>query len=101
MTADLKATAIGSPVSVGNDSYCCEVLISGTCTYMPYKYGCQCNQCPVTDNVFVTLCVPCSTAAVPTVTGGSVVATPTNLTDCCNVTNAVALTTSFNVTTGA
>ena len=101
VTADLKATAIGSPVSVGNGSYCCEVLISGTCTYMPYQCGCQCNVCPRTENIYCTICVPCSSATTPTLAIGDSVATPTNVQPCCNITNAIAITTSLNVTTGA
>jgi hypothetical protein len=101
VTADLKATVIGTPVSVGNASYCCEVLISGTCTYMPYNCGCQCNVCPRTENIYGTICVPCSAATVPTLAIGDTVATPTNVQPCCNITNAIAITTSLNVTTGA
>ena len=101
VTADLKATAIGTPVSVGNGSYCCEVLISGTCTYMPYTCGCQCNTCPRTENIYCTICVPCSAATVPSLAIGESVATPTNVQPCCNITNAIAITTSLNVTTGA
>lgn len=101
VTAELKATAIGTPVSVGNGSYCCEVLISGTCTYMPYQCGCQCNTCPRTENIYCTICVPCSAATVPTLAIGESVATPTNMQPCCNITNAIAITTSLNVTTGA
>lgn len=101
VTADLKATAIGTPVNVGNDTYCCEVLISGTCTYMPYVCGCQCNVCPQTENIYFSICVPCSSAATPTLAIGTSVATPTNTQPCCNVTNCVAITTSLNVTTGA
>ncbi len=104
ITSDLRYQVMGTPNDLGNGTYCCEVLCSGTVTYMPYKCGCNnqcpCNQCPVTDNVFVTFCVPCE-ATTPTITAGNVVATPTNLKDCCNVTNAVALSTSFNVATGA
>lgn len=104
VTADLNYKVLGAPQSVGNGVFCCDVLCTGTVTYMPYKCGCehpgcQCNQCPVTDNVYVTLCVPCSSAVAPTITGGEVVATPTNLTDCCPTTNAVGISTSFNVTT--
>lgn len=99
VTADLKATAIGTPVSVGNGSYCCEVLISGSVTYMPYTCGCQCNVCPRTENVYCSICVPCSAATVPTLTIGDSVATPTNVQPCCNITNAIAITTSLNVTT--
>lgn len=101
VTADLKATAIGSPVNVGNGSYCQEVLISGSCTYMPYQCGCQCNVCPRTENIYCTICVPCSSAAVPTLTIGTSVASPTGAQPCCNVTNMIAITTTLNVTTGA
>ena len=101
VTADLKATAIGVPVDVGNGTFCQEVLISGTCTYMPYRCGCQCQcgVCPVTDNIYCTICVPCSSAATPTLTIGNSVASPTNVQPCNNVTNCVAITTTLNVTT--
>ena len=101
VSADLKAQAIGTPVNVGNGSYCQEVLISGTCTYMPYKCGCQCGVCPKTENIYCTICVPCSSAVTPTLTIGNSVASPTNVQPCCNITNAIAITTSLNVTTGA
>ena len=101
VTADLKATAIGLPVNVGNDAYCQEVLVSGTCTYMPYVCGCNCNVCPRTENIYCTICVPCSAATVPTLTVGTTVASPTNVQPCCNVTNAIAITTTINVATGA
>lgn len=99
VTADLKAQVVGAPVSVGNGTFCCEVLVSGSVTYMPYTCGCNCNVCPRTENIYTTICVPCSSAAVPTLTIGESVATPTNVQPCYNLTNAVAITTSLNVTT--
>lgn len=101
VTADLKATAIGTPVDVGNSTFCQEVLISGTCTYMPYQCGCQCNPCPRTDNIYCTICVPCSSNATPTLAIGTSQASPTGAQPCRNVTNCVAITTTLNVTTGA
>ena len=101
VTADLKATAIGTPVNVGNGSFCQEVLISGSVTYMPYVCGCNCGVCPRTENIYCTICVPCSSAASPTLTIGNSVAAPTGAQPCSNVTNAIAITTSLNVTTGA
>ena len=101
ISVDLKATAIGSPVDVGNGTFCQEVLISGTCTYMPYTCGCQCNVCPRTENIYCSICVPCSSAAVPTLTIGNTVAAPTNVQPCNNLTNAVAITTTLNVTAAA
>lgn len=101
VTADLKATAIGLPVNIGNGSFCQEVLISGSVTYMPYVCGCNCNVCPRTENIYCTICVPCSSAVSPTLTIGNSVAAPTGAQPCCNITNAIAITTSLNVTTGA
>ena len=101
VTADLKATPLGAPVSVGNGSYCQEVLVSGTVTYMPYQCGCQCNICPRTENIYCTICVPCSSAATPTLAVGTSVASPTNVKPCDNITNCIAITTTINVTTGA
>lgn len=99
VTADLKATAIGQPVNVGNGSYCQEVLISGSVTYMPYVCGCNCNVCPRSENIYCSVCVPCSAATSPTLAIGESVATPTGAQPCCNITNAIAITTSLNVTT--
>lgn len=104
VTSDLKATPLGLPVALpvaGATTYCQEVLVSGTCTYMPYYCGCQCNVCPQTENIYCTICVPCSTAATPTITVGTPVASPTNVQSCCNLTNAIAITASVNVATGA
>ena len=104
VTADLKATALGAPVAlpVGSTTpYCQEVLISGSVTYMPYQCGCQCNVCPRTENIYTTICVPCSAATTPTLTVGTSVANPTNVQPCANTTNCIAITTTLNVTTGA
>lgn len=101
VSADLKFTPLGSPVDTGNGTFCQEVLCSGTCTYMPYQCGCQCNVCPRTENIYCTFCVPCSAATTPTLTAGTAVASPTNVQPCCNVTNAIAITTTLNVATGA
>ena len=105
VTADLNFKNSGLPQSVGNDTYVQDVLITGTCTYMPYKNGqsncgCGCN-CPVTENVWATVSVPVGAATSPTLTAGDTIAAPTNLRDCCSVTNAVSLVCSFNVAAGA
>lgn len=101
VTADLKATPLGLPVDVGNGAYCQEVLISGTCTYMPFACGCQCGVYPRTENIYCTICVPCSAATTPTLTVGTSVASPTNVQPCQNTTNCIAVTTTLNVATGA
>ena len=101
VTAELKATPIGLPVNTDNGTFCQEVLITGTCTYMTYVCGCNCNICPRTENIYCSICVPCSSAAVPTLTIGKAVAAPTKVQPCCDITNAIAITTSLNVTTGA
>lgn len=99
IASDLKFTPLGSPVSIGNGAFCQEVLCSGTCTYMPYQYGCQCNVCPREEQIYATICVPCSSATTPTLTAGTAVASPTNVQPCCSVTNAIAITTTVNVAT--
>lgn len=103
ITADLAYRLSGTPQSVGNDTYVQDVLITGTCTYMPYRNGqsnCGCGcSCPVTENIWATVSVPVSSATAPTVTAGDTIASPTNLRDCCNVTNAVSMVGSFNLAT--
>ena len=99
VTANLQATPLGQPVDVGGGNFCQEVLVSGTCTYMPYKCGCQCNVCPVTENIYTTICVPCSSNVVPKVSIETSAASPTNVQSCCNVTNCIAITTTINVAT--
>ena len=102
VTADLNYKMVGSPQPVGNGTYVQDVLITGTCNYMPYRQnqggGCGC-QCPVTENVWATVSIPLGSATVPTLTAGETIASPTNLRDCCSVTNAVSLVCSFNAAT--
>lgn len=103
ITADLNYRVIGTPQPVGNETYQCDVLITGTCTYMPYVCGqsCGCQVCPRTENLWATVSVPVSSATVPTITKGAALASPTNVKDCCSVTNAISIVDSFVVTTGA
>ena len=106
ITGDLNYKALGLPQPVGNDTYVVDVLITGTCTYKPYRNGqSQCGggcNCPVTENVWATVSVPVTTATAPTIVAGNdVIASPTNMKDCCSITNAVSLVGSFNVTAGA
>jgi len=92
--------------SVGNNVFNADILVSGTVTYMPHRSGsnyggCACAPCPITDNVWTVLSVPVSSADTPTITAGICQCTPTDVRDCCNVTNALSITTSFNVAAGA
>ena len=106
MTANLNYQVMGVQ-SVGNETYNCDLLVSGTVTYMPYRQGqncgcgCQCNPCPVTENVWTSLSVPLATADVPAINAGTCVVSPTNVRDCCCVTNAMSITTSFEVVSKA
>ena len=104
VTAELKATPLGSPIATpvdGTTAYCQEVLITGSCTYLPFYCGCQCNVCPIEEQIYCTTCVPCSSATTPTLTIGTAVASPTNVRPCQNTTNCIAITATLNVTTGA
>lgn len=103
---ELTATAVGTPISVGNDAYCQECQIAGTVTYRP------CNSCsPRVEYVSKRVCLPCSAATSPTLTIGTVAASPKAITryvntggcGCCQstkpCTNQIAITTSINVAT--
>ena len=106
MTANLNYQVL-SVQSVGNETYNCDILVSGTCTYMPYRQGqncgcgCQCNPCPITENIWTSLSIPLETSDIPEVNAGTCIVTPANVRDCCNVTNALSITTSFNVVSKA
>ena len=103
ITGDLNYRVVGAPQPVGNDTFVVDILITGNVTYMPYRNGqsqcgCECA-CPRTENVWATVSVPWGSATAPAVTAGDVIASPTNLRDCCNVTNAVSMACSFNLAT--
>ena len=84
--------------NVGNKSFNCDILISGTVTYMPYVCGGNsCNVCPRTENIWASVSVPVTAVDMPTITAGTCVTSPTNVKDCCSVTNAVSITSSFNI----
>ena len=89
-------------VEAVGDAFVANIFISGQVSYKPYRSGngyCGCeDNCYKTDNIWATCAVPVTTAATPTVTGGAVNAQAANLRDCCSVSDAVSLVTSFNVT---
>lgn len=103
--SQLTATPVGTPIDLGNSTFCQECKISGTVTYKP------CNSCsPQTEYVSQRIFLPCSSAVSPTLTIGNVVASPKpinyymkNGCGCCqgtySCTNQIAITTSINVTT--
>jgi hypothetical protein len=104
--SQLTATPIGTPIDLGNGTFCQECQIAGTVTYRP------CNACsPQTEYVSHRVCLPCSSATAPTLTIGTVVASPKPITvyqrngqcGCCqstlSCTNKIAITTSINVAT--
>lgn len=87
-------------VEAVGDAFVANIFISGQVNYKPYRCGNQCgfdDNCYRTDNIWATVSAPVTTAAIPTVTGGAVKCAAANLRDCCSVSNAVSLVTSFNV----
>ena len=103
LSADLNYRVLNAPRSVGNDTYQCDILITGDITYMPYRNGqgygnCDCN-CPRSENIWATVSVPWGAADAPAVTAGEAYASPTTMRDCCSVTNACSITGSFNLAT--
>jgi len=103
ISADLRFQVLGLPDDMGNGTYSCNVLITGQCTYMPYvdpyNCGCNCNQCPETDNIYTILPVPCPSNTVPVLTPGIATAWPANVPSCCLLTNQIGIKCSFNVST--
>jgi len=103
LTADLKYKVIDAPRSVGNNTYVVDLLITGVVTYMPYRPyqnngGCGCQApCPVSENIWCTISVPWGSATAPVVTPGEVICNPTNLKDCCQITNAMSIVSSFQL----
>ena len=104
--ADLTATPVGTPIDLGNGQLCQECQLAGTVTY------CPCNSCsPRVEYISQRLCLPCSTETSPTITVGTVAASPKPITvyqsygecGCCQstkpCTNQIAITTSLNVAT--
>lgn len=100
VNGDLSYKVLGAPRPVGNGTFQVDILCAGVVRYVPY-YGCQptdCCPCPVSDNIWATVSVPWASETAPVVAAGEVVASPEILRDCCNVTNAVSLVGSFNLT---
>ena len=103
--AELTATPVGTPIDLGDGNYLQECVFSGTVTYKP----CGCCK-PETEYITYRDYLPCSAATSPTLTVGTVVASPKPITyyvsngcECCQqtkpCTNQIAITTSVNVTT--
>ena len=86
---------------LGKGAYNANIFITGQVSYKPYRNGnssCGCeDNCYRTDNIWVSLSVPVTTADTPTITPGLTKCVATNLRDCCNVSNAVSIATSFMV----
>ena len=107
VSAVLTASLVGTPIDLGNGVYCQECDIAGTVEYKP------CNSChPTRDYVSQRICLSCSSATSPTITIGTVAASPKPVTvyinngcGCCqkikDCTKQISITTSINVATGA
>lgn len=88
---------------VGNGVYNANIFITGQVSYKPYRCGnnaCGCeDNCYRNDNVWATVSVPVTSETMPTITAGTCKCAAANLRDCCSVSNAVSIVTSFNVAT--
>lgn len=102
----LAVKLVGTPQDLGNGIYCQECVVAGTVTYKP------CNCCrPAVEYVSYNLCLPCTEATSPTITLGTVAASPKPINyyvsdgcgGCCqkqkDSTNKIAITTSISVAT--
>ena len=91
---------------LGNGAFNANIFITGQVSYKPYRCGnnngCGCeDNCYRNDNIWTTVSVPVTSATAPTITAGLCKCAPANLTDCCSVSNAVSVVTSFNVSSAA
>lgn len=86
---------------VGKGVYNANIFVTGQVSYKPYRSGCNScgceDNCYRNDNVWVTLSVPVTSQETPTITPGICKCAAANLRDCCSVSNAVSVTTSFLV----
>lgn len=103
LNGTLSYRALGTPEQVGDGAYVADILITGTVSYMPYRSGnnccgnsCSCS-CPITENVWEKVSIPVTAATAPTLTAGSCIVSPTNMKDCCSITNAMSIVGSFTV----
>ena len=84
---------------VGKGVYNATIFVTGQISYKPYRNGCNScgceDNCYRTDNVWATISVPVTSADTPTITPGICKCAATNLRDCCSVSNAVSVVTSF------
>lgn len=106
LNGNLSYRMIGTPVQVGTGAYVADILITGTVSYMPYRSGSNCCcgnscgcQCPITENVWERISIPVTSATAPTLTSGPVTVTPTNMRDCCSITNAMSIVGALTVET--
>lgn len=91
---------VASIENIGTDLYSLTIQLVGTCSYLPYVCGCQCDICPTTDTIFKSITVPFYSTTTPnvTVTNPTVVlVSPTNVKDCSTKTNAVEIEFAFTV----
>lgn len=99
---NLSVQVIGAPRLIPNTSvYCCDVLCKCDLTYkqaFPNNGGCYCckgEDCYETEKVVASVCVPLTSADVPTISEMGVLANPVSVGCGCYYTNEVVLDIAF------
>lgn len=104
LASNFDIQVLGTPRPVGDSGeYCCDVRCICDLTYQQvYRCGGGCpNSCLQTEKVIVTKCIPCPSAAVPTVTALGVSASPVGASCGCPSTNVAEVEYCFTVAAGA
>lgn len=103
IASNLDVQVLGVPELIpGTTTYCCNVRCICDLTY-EQVYGCGCcpNTCLQTEKVVATVCVPVTSADVPTVSAKGVLTSAANVACGCNSTNEASLNIAFTLETTA
>lgn len=100
VASNLDVQVLGAPRMLQTGVYCCDVRVICDLTYEQI-YGCGCcpNTCLQAEKVAATVCIPVTSADIPTVTNSGVLADPANVSCGCSTTNECSLNISFTLET--
>lgn len=101
VASNLDVQVLGVPRLIPNtEVYCCDIRVICDLTY-EQVYGCGCcpNTCLQTEKIVAVVCVPVTSADIPTVSASGALADPANVACGCSTTNECTLNVSFTLET--
>ena len=101
LASNLSVQVIDAPRLIPDTSaYCCNVRCICDLTYeQVFNCGCYSDTCLQTEKVVAVVCVPVTSADIPTVSESGVIASPANVNCGCSSTNEASLNISFTLET--